>query len=342
MINLIIFGPPGSGKGTQALNLIKKYKLVHISTGDLFRYNLKNNTKLGKEAKKYIDKGELVPDTVTIKMLQAKVKESGKVKGFIFDGFPRTIPQCKALDRFLKKSGHNVSKLLMLDVPDQELISRLLERGKTSGRADDLDPAIIGNRLNVYKETTFPVFDYYQALGKAVKVWGVGSLEIIFKRLGLEIDDLLKKSSQSKVSKKKSTTKKRIRKAIAPPKSKSAAKREAAKKTAAKKTAAKKTVAKKTAAKKTAAKKATSKKSSTKKTSSKKITAKKTTTGKTTSAKKPARKKITTKKSTSRKSSTAKKPSAKKVNTKKATSRKPSSTRSISRSTTTKKTNKKK
>ena len=321
MINLIIFGPPGSGKGTQALNLIKKYKLVHISTGDLFRYNLKNNTKLGKEAKKYIDKGELVPDTVTIKMLEAKVKESGKVKGFIFDGFPRTIPQCKALDKLLKKSGNEVSKLLMLDVPDQELMGRLLERGKTSGRADDLDPAIISNRLSVYKETTFPVFDYYQDLGKAVKVWGVGSLEIIFKRLGLELDELLKKPVQIKKSKtkspaKKTSSRKKASKTTAPPKSKSATKKAAAKKVAYKKTTA-------TADKKAGSKKSTKK--TTKKTTSK-PTAKKTTSKKSIT-KKPTVKKTSTKQSTTRKTSTkksfAKKPVTKKTTTsKKKTSRK--------------------
>ncbi len=132
MINIILFGPPGSGKGTQAEKLVKKYNLLHISTGDLFRYNLKNDTKLGKEAKKYIDKGELVPDRVTIKMLKEKVEENPKVKGYIFDGFPRTIPQSRALDRLLKSRG-GVSKLLMLDVPDNELVKRLLQRGKTSG-----------------------------------------------------------------------------------------------------------------------------------------------------------------------------------------------------------------
>lgn len=284
MINLIIFGPPGSGKGTQALNLIKKYKLVHISTGDLFRYNLKNNTKLGKEAKKYIDKGELVPDRVTIKMLQEKVQESGKVKGFIFDGFPRTIPQSKALDRFLKKNGGEVSKLIMLDVPDEELMGRLLERGKTSGRADDIDPAIINNRLSVYKETTFPVFDYYQNLGKAVKVWGVGSLAMIFKRLSLELNELNKKSPAAKKPKKKTTAKKttakrKTSKSTAPPSSKTTRK---------KTTSKKKASSSKPATKKTAAKKTTSKKASSKKTAAKKKTTgrKSTTTKKRTTKKK--------------------------------------------------------
>ena len=190
MINLILFGPPGSGKGTQAAKLVEKYNLLHISTGDLFRYNLKNKTALGEEARAYMDKGELVPDEVTVKMLKAKVEENPDVKGYIFDGFPRTIPQSKALDQLLEGFGEKVSKLIMLDVPDAELINRLLNRGKTSGRADDLDQNIIQNRLDVYKETTFPVFNYYLPSGVAAKVWGVGSLDLIFKRLCLEIDSI--------------------------------------------------------------------------------------------------------------------------------------------------------
>ena len=188
MINLILFGPPGSGKGTQATNLVEKYDLLHISTGDLFRYNLKNNTKLGQEAKKYIDKGELVPDSVTINMLAQKVEENPNVKGFIFDGFPRTIPQCEALDNLLASKNQAVSKLIMLDVPEEELVSRLLERGKSSGRADDSDENIIRNRLEVYENETTPCFDYYYIPNKSVKVWGVGDLDMIFQRLSLEID----------------------------------------------------------------------------------------------------------------------------------------------------------
>lgn len=188
MINLILFGPPGSGKGTQAENLVKKYDLLHISTGDLFRYNLKNNTPLGLEARKYIDKGELVPDSVTINMLRAKVEENPDVKGYIFDGFPRTIPQCEALDTLLAERKEEVSKLVMLDVPEEELVGRLLERGKSSGRADDANDDIIRNRIKVYEKETSPVFDYYFLTNKSVKVWGVGELEMIFQRLSLEID----------------------------------------------------------------------------------------------------------------------------------------------------------
>jgi len=188
MINLILFGPPGSGKGTQAAALIVKYDLLHISTGDLFRFNLKNNMPLGQEAKQYIDKGELVPDSVTVKMLKAKVEENPNVKGYIFDGFPRTIPQSEALDELLASRGEEVSKLIMLDVPDQELVNRLLNRGKTSGRSDDQDPTIIQNRLDAYKEKTIPVFDFYAKSGKSVKVWGVGSMSTIHQRLSLELN----------------------------------------------------------------------------------------------------------------------------------------------------------
>jgi len=211
MINIILFGPPGSGKGTQAEKLVKRYNLLHISTGDLFRYNLKNNTKLGVEAKKYIDKGALVPDSVTIKMLKEKVESNSKVKGYIFDGFPRTLPQARALNRLMGRRG-GISKLLMLDVPDEELIKRLLKRGKTSGRADDKNPKIIQNRLKIYNESTSPVFDYYLKKDCSVKIWGVGDLKIIFERLSLEIDNVSgtkrKKSTTTTKSKKKSTKKK--------------------------------------------------------------------------------------------------------------------------------------
>ena len=241
MINIILFGPPGSGKGTQAEKLVKKYNLLHISTGDLFRYNLKNDTKLGKEAKKYIDKGELVPDRVTIKMLKEKVEENPKVKGYIFDGFPRTIPQSKALDRLLKSRG-GVSKLLMLDVPDEELVKRLVQRGKTSGRKDDTDKKIIANRLSVYKETTLPVFNYYIKKDCSVKIWGVGDIKLIFERLSLEIDNL-KGASRKKTATKKTTKKK------ASPKKAVAKKKTTSKKTTTKTSTKKKSTPKKTTAK---------------------------------------------------------------------------------------------
>ena len=190
MINLILFGPPGSGKGTQASKLVDKYNLLHISTGDLFRYEMGNDTPLGKEAKSYIEKGELVPDSVTVGMLRNKVEANPDVAGYIFDGFPRTTPQAEALDKLLSEKGESVSSLIMLDVPDEELVKRLLERGKTSGRKDDADESIIRNRIEVYKSETTPVFDYYADKGKAIKVHGVGSIEEIFERLCAEIDKL--------------------------------------------------------------------------------------------------------------------------------------------------------
>ena len=188
MINLILFGPPGSGKGTQAAKLVRKYDLLHISTGDLFRYEMGNDTPLGKKAKSYIEQGELVPDEVTVGMLRNKVEAHPETGGYIFDGFPRTVAQAEALDALLEERQTQVSKLVMLDVPDDELVKRLLERGKTSGRADDTDESIIRNRIDVYKSETAPVYDFYARKGKAVRVNGVGGIEEIFERLCTEVE----------------------------------------------------------------------------------------------------------------------------------------------------------
>jgi len=188
MINLILFGPPGSGKGTQAAMLVNRYGLLHISTGDLFRYELGNNTPLGIEARGYMQRGELVPDSVTIGMLRNKVEANPDVPGYIFDGFPRNIVQSEALDAFLAETEQAVSALLMLEVSDEEIVKRIVGRGATSGRADDLDESIIRNRIDVYKKETTPVFDYYDCLGKAKKIQGVGAVEAIFERLCAEID----------------------------------------------------------------------------------------------------------------------------------------------------------
>ncbi len=188
MINLILFGPPGSGKGTQAAKLVEKYNLLHISTGDLFRYEIGNNTPLGLLAKSYMDKGQLVPDEVTIGMLRNKVDANPDVQGYIFDGFPRTIAQSEALDKMLAEKDEEISKLIMLEVPDDEIVARLLNRGKTSGRADDLEEGVIRNRIEVYKNDTSPVFDYYNAAGKAIKINGVGEIEEIFECLSEEIE----------------------------------------------------------------------------------------------------------------------------------------------------------
>jgi len=190
MINLILFGPPGSGKGTQAAKLVEKYGLLHISTGDLFRYEMGNDTPLGLEAKSYIEKGALVPDSVTVGMLRNKVEANPDVPGYIFDGFPRTIPQSEALDALIADKGTQISALIMLDVPDDELVKRLLERGKTSGRKDDADEAIIRNRIEVYNNETAPVFDYYAQQDKSIKVAGLGSIEEIFDRLCQVIDSV--------------------------------------------------------------------------------------------------------------------------------------------------------
>lgn len=188
MINLILFGPPGSGKGTQALKLTERYGLLHISTGDLFRYELGNNTPLGVLARSYMEKGQLVPDEVTVGMLRNKVEANPDVNGYIFDGFPRTIPQAEALDTLLAERNDSITKLIMLDVTEDEIVARILERGKSSGRADDNDPDIIRNRFEVYLKETSPVYDFYAQSGKSVKVHGIGSIEDIFEKLCAEID----------------------------------------------------------------------------------------------------------------------------------------------------------
>lgn len=188
MLNIILFGPPGSGKGTQAAYLVEKYKLLHISTGDLFRYEMGNDTELGLLAKSYISKGELVPDKVTIGMLKNKVDANPDVSGYIFDGFPRNIYQSEALDEILKEKGSDVHLLLQLDVGDEEIVKRILNRGKTSGRSDDNDEGIIRNRIQVYNEETAPVYDYYDRAGKSVRINGIGSLEEISNRLSAAID----------------------------------------------------------------------------------------------------------------------------------------------------------
>lgn len=190
MLNIVLFGPPGSGKGTQAKQLAEKFNLLHISTGDLFRYEMGNDTPLGLKAKSYIEKGELVPDEVTIGMLRNKVEANPDVSGFIFDGFPRTIAQGEALDKLLSDMGTEVTKLIALEVEEQELIDRLLERGKDSGRADDQDPEIIRNRLNVYEEETAPVEDYYRKQDKAKRVDGMGGIDDVFERLCKEMEVL--------------------------------------------------------------------------------------------------------------------------------------------------------
>ena len=188
MLNIILFGPPGSGKGTQAAKLVEKYNLLHISTGDLFRYEIGNNTPLGMEAKSFMDNGQLVPDSITIGMLKNKVLANKEVAGYIFDGFPRTIAQSEALDRLMEELGQEITSLIALEVDEDEIVSRLLNRGKTSGRSDDNNEDIIRNRIAVYRNETTPVFDYYAQFNKSVKIDGIGTIEEIFTALCLEID----------------------------------------------------------------------------------------------------------------------------------------------------------
>ncbi len=190
MINLVLFGKPGAGKGTQAEFLKEKYNLKHISTGDLFRYNMSNDTELGKLAKSYIDRGDLVPDEVTIKMLQDDVEKNPDASGFIFDGFPRTTAQAEALDAFLSTKNMKINATIALEANDEVLIQRLLERGKVSGRTDDQDEDKIRNRFKEYNQKTAPLKDFYEAQGKFHSVNGIGAIDEITQRLAKVIEEL--------------------------------------------------------------------------------------------------------------------------------------------------------
>lgn len=188
MLNIVLFGPPGAGKGTQSEKLIDKYNLAHISTGDLFRKNLNEGTKMGKLAQKYMDEGNLVPDEVVIGMVDERIKEREEINGYLFDGFPRTIEQAKALDRLMDKNETPISTMISLDVPEEELITRLLERGKTSGRPDDQNLDKIKTRIQVYQEETLPVATYYKEQKKYNNVVGVGAIDKIFENICKEVD----------------------------------------------------------------------------------------------------------------------------------------------------------
>jgi len=188
MLNLVLFGPPGAGKGTQSENIINKYNLVHLSTGDIFRANIKGETELGKLAKSYIDKGQLVPDEVTISLLESEVNKHTDPKGFIFDGFPRTTKQAEALDAFLNSKGTPITVMISLEVEEEELKVRLAGRAKTSGRADDANPEVIQNRIDTYNAETAPVKEFYAAQDKLVSVNGVGTIEGIFEAISQELD----------------------------------------------------------------------------------------------------------------------------------------------------------
>ncbi|MBC8034428.1 MAG: adenylate kinase [Chitinophagaceae bacterium] len=188
MFNLILFGPPGSGKGTQSEKLIEKYGWKHLSTGDLLRQEMKTETKLGREAKEFIQNGQLVPDSVVIGMIESALEANPNAKGFLFDGFPRTVAQAEALDRLLEQKQTAIHSVLFLHVNQDELIHRLIGRAKTSGRLDDADPEIQRRRQEVYRNETLPVAEYYQRYGKVEHVKGEGAVEDIFQLLCTEID----------------------------------------------------------------------------------------------------------------------------------------------------------
>ncbi|MGY6558555.1 MAG: adenylate kinase [Nitritalea sp.] len=188
MLNIVLFGPPGAGKGTQSEKLIAKYGLTHLSTGDLFRKHLGEGTALGQLAKKYMDEGNLVPDEVVIGMVDEKIKSTSDSPGFIFDGFPRTVAQAEALDALLNEKGTPIKGMIALEVPEETLKTRIKERGKTSGRSDDQDDAKVANRIKVYLDETLPVADYYAKQGKLSSINGVGEIDEIFGAIAKTID----------------------------------------------------------------------------------------------------------------------------------------------------------
>jgi adenylate kinase len=189
MLNIVLFGAPGAGKGTQSQKLIDKYNLLHLSTGDIFRKHLSEGTELGKEARQYMDAGKLVPDAVVINMVRDKIESNQGVNGFIFDGFPRTVPQAQALDQMLQELGLDISCMVALDVPEEELKRRIAERGKVSGRADDQDPEKINTRIQVYRDETLPVAEYYKKQNKFIGVHGVGSIDEIFDAICTKVEE---------------------------------------------------------------------------------------------------------------------------------------------------------
>ncbi len=192
MLNIVLFGPPGAGKGTQSEKLIIKYNLVHLSTGDLFRKHLGEGTDLGKLAQKYMNEGKLVPDEVVIGMVEQKIKDNPTANGVIFDGFPRTVPQAEALDKLLNAQNTPISGMVALEVEEEELKKRIRERGKTSGRVDDQDEDKINTRIRVYLDETIPVAKFYEKQGKYYAIKGIGAVEEIFANICGKIDSFKK------------------------------------------------------------------------------------------------------------------------------------------------------
>ncbi len=191
MFNLILFGPPGSGKGTQSEKLITKYGLKHLSTGDLLRSEINRQTALGKEARNFMDKGQLVPDEVVIGMISSALEENPQAKGFLFDGFPRTSAQAKALDNLLEHKKESIAVMLAMNVSEEELVKRLVKRGETSGRSDDNNEQVIRARITEYHNKTAAVAEYYKKFNKVVGVKGEGNIDEIFDGLCAEIDKRL-------------------------------------------------------------------------------------------------------------------------------------------------------
>ncbi len=191
MLNLILFGPPGSGKGTQAARIAERYQLRHLSTGDMLREELRKESALGKEAKRFIDEGRLVPDEVIIGMISDQIDATAnQVKGYLFDGFPRTGAQAEALDNLLELKGTGIARVLALEVSEDEITQRILKRGESSGRSDDRDPAVIRNRFRVYLEETAPVAEHYRRSDKVVDIHGEGSIDAIFEQLCAAIEEV--------------------------------------------------------------------------------------------------------------------------------------------------------
>lgn len=190
MFNLILFGPPGSGKGTQSERLVEKFGLIHLSTGNLLREEIANSTSLGLEAKSFMDKGQLVPDYVVIGMIRSALESNPQAKGFLFDGFPRTVAQAEALDSLLGEVGAEISLVLALEVSEEELVSRLINRGKTSGRSDDTNESVIRARIIEYENKTAQVAEHYEKSGKVKRVKGEGSIDTIFQSLTAQIEKL--------------------------------------------------------------------------------------------------------------------------------------------------------
>lgn len=191
MLNLILFGPPGSGKGTQSVRIAEKYELTHISTGDIFRREISNKTALGLKVQGIIEKGELVPDDLLVDILRSALEQAGATRGFIFDGFPRTLRQAGDLDNLLAETGNTVSLVLALDVDEEEVVKRLLKRAQLEGRKDDTEE-VIRNRMVVYHQQTHPLMDYYTRQGKFRSVHGVGSIDEILEALCTEVDKVIR------------------------------------------------------------------------------------------------------------------------------------------------------